>query len=195
MLGLDSHDAADRGGVRRVRDAARDIARRAGIGDVRDEFEASREVSVCELLRPETVLLDPQVADRTDLVENTLHTVTHTLIEGLVIVLFVLGLLIYVMAKFNAKANPVPSRTTHNSLVEVAWTVIPIIILGVPIFDTGFAILRRVARRRVRKRPRQPGMNSPRCDRAGQGVEQIVGPGVFEWRYVEDLRGNPGLQQ
>jgi cytochrome c oxidase subunit II len=48
-----------------------------------------------------------------------------------VIVLFVLGLLIYVMAKFNAKANPVPSRTTHNSLVEVAWTVIPIIILVV----------------------------------------------------------------
>lgn len=48
-----------------------------------------------------------------------------------VIVLFVLALLIYVMAKFNAKANPVPSRTTHNSLVEVAWTVIPIIILVV----------------------------------------------------------------
>ena len=46
-----------------------------------------------------------------------------------IIVLFVLGLLLYVIAKFNAKANPVPSRTTHNSLVEVLWTVIPIIIL------------------------------------------------------------------
>src|SRR5262249_16790905 len=48
-----------------------------------------------------------------------------------VITLFVLGLLIYVMVRFNAKANPVPSKTTHNSLVEVLWTVIPIIILVV----------------------------------------------------------------
>lgn len=46
-----------------------------------------------------------------------------------VISLFVLGLLVYVMVKFNAKAHPVPSRTTHNTLVEVLWTVIPIIIL------------------------------------------------------------------
>ncbi len=48
-----------------------------------------------------------------------------------VITLFVLGLLVYVMIKFNAKANPVPSRTTHNTLVEVLWTVIPILILVV----------------------------------------------------------------
>ena len=47
------------------------------------------------------------------------------------ITLFVLALLIYVMVRFNAKANPVPSRTTHNSAVEVAWTVIPILILVV----------------------------------------------------------------
>ena len=46
-----------------------------------------------------------------------------------VITLFVLGLLIYVMIKFNAKANPVASKTTHNTLIEVLWTVIPIIIL------------------------------------------------------------------
>lgn len=45
------------------------------------------------------------------------------------IVLFVLGLLITVMVKFNAKANPVPSKTTHNTTVEVLWTVIPILIL------------------------------------------------------------------
>lgn len=45
------------------------------------------------------------------------------------ITLFVLALLIYVMVKFNAKANPVPSKTTHNVAVEVAWTVIPILIL------------------------------------------------------------------
>lgn len=44
---------------------------------------------------------------------------------------FVLALMIYVFIKFNAKANPTPSRTTHNTTIEVLWTVIPIIILVV----------------------------------------------------------------
>ena len=46
-----------------------------------------------------------------------------------VISLFVLALLIYVMWRFNEKANPTPSKTTHNTLIEVLWTVIPVIIL------------------------------------------------------------------
>jgi cytochrome c oxidase subunit 2 len=46
-----------------------------------------------------------------------------------VITLFVLALLVMVVVKFNAKANPVPSRTTHNTLIEVAWTLIPVLIL------------------------------------------------------------------
>jgi cytochrome c oxidase subunit II len=46
-----------------------------------------------------------------------------------VITLFVLGLLITIVVKFNAKANPIPSRTTHNTLLEVAWTLIPVLIL------------------------------------------------------------------
>jgi cytochrome c oxidase subunit 2 len=45
------------------------------------------------------------------------------------ITLFVLGLLVAVVVKFNHKANPVPSRTTHNTLIEVAWTLIPVMIL------------------------------------------------------------------
>jgi cytochrome c oxidase subunit II len=45
------------------------------------------------------------------------------------ITLFVLALLVYVMVKFNARANPVPSRTTHNTLIEVAWTLFPVLIL------------------------------------------------------------------
>ena len=48
-----------------------------------------------------------------------------------VISLFVLGLLVYVMVKFNEKANPTPSRTTHSTVLEVAWTVIPILVLVV----------------------------------------------------------------
>ncbi len=46
-----------------------------------------------------------------------------------IITLFVLALLVTVIVKFNAKTNPVPSRTTHNTLIEVAWTLIPVAIL------------------------------------------------------------------
>lgn len=46
-----------------------------------------------------------------------------------VICLFVLALLIIVMQKFKEAANPTPSRTTHNAALEVAWTVLPIMIL------------------------------------------------------------------
>jgi cytochrome c oxidase subunit II len=42
---------------------------------------------------------------------------------------FVLALLLYVMVRFNAKANPVPSKTTHHVGLEVAWTLIPVLIL------------------------------------------------------------------
>jgi len=48
-----------------------------------------------------------------------------------VITAFVLALLLYVMVRFNAKANPTPSKTSHNTLIEVLWTVLPIVILVV----------------------------------------------------------------
>ncbi len=47
------------------------------------------------------------------------------------ITIFVLALLLTVILKFNARANPAPSRTTHNTLLEVLWTVIPVMILVV----------------------------------------------------------------
>ncbi len=58
----------------------------------------------------------------------------HSFHNGLLIVitlisLFVLALLVLVCVKFNARSNPVPSRTTHNTFVEVVWTVVPILIL------------------------------------------------------------------
>ena len=45
------------------------------------------------------------------------------------ITLFVLALLVLVVVKFNAKANPIPSRTTHHTMIEVAWTLVPVLIL------------------------------------------------------------------
>ena len=56
-------------------------------------------------------------------------------LDGMVLIIitaitvFVLGLLAYVIFRYNRKANPVPETFTHNSPVEVAWTVIPIVIL------------------------------------------------------------------
>jgi cytochrome c oxidase subunit 2 len=45
------------------------------------------------------------------------------------------------MVRFNARANPTPSRVTHNTLIEVVWTIVPIIILviiAIPSFDLLF---------------------------------------------------------
>ena len=60
------------------------------------------------------------------------------------IALFVLVLLAIVVLRFNARSNPTPSRTTHNSLLEVAWTMLPVIILvaiAVPSFRLLFVEL------------------------------------------------------
>ncbi len=51
--------------------------------------------------------------------------------SAVLITILVLGLLVIVMVRFNAKRNPVPSTTTHNTLIEIVWTVLPIIVLVV----------------------------------------------------------------
>jgi cytochrome c oxidase subunit 2 len=45
------------------------------------------------------------------------------------ITLFVLGLLVYVMWRFHHTRNPVPTRTAHNAVIEILWTVVPVLIL------------------------------------------------------------------
>lgn len=45
------------------------------------------------------------------------------------ITIFVMILMVFVMVRFNRKSNPEPSKTTHNTMVEVIWTVVPILIL------------------------------------------------------------------
>ena len=62
----------------------------------------------------------------------------YTLFFIIPIVLLVLGLLIYVGIRFSAKNNPVPSKVSHNTLIEVIWTVGPVVILlflAVPSFQ------------------------------------------------------------
>ncbi|MBL8658695.1 MAG: cytochrome c oxidase subunit II [Rhodospirillales bacterium] len=57
----------------------------------------------------------------------------HNLLLVIIIsvTVLVLAILAYVMVRFNAKRNPVPSRTSHNTLLEVVWTAVPIMILVV----------------------------------------------------------------
>ena len=63
-------------------------------------------------------------------VMESIHSFHHFLLAIIIaVVVLVLALLIIVAVKFNEKSNPVPSRTTHNTLIEVLWTVVPVLIL------------------------------------------------------------------
>jgi len=66
-------------------------------------------------------------------VADDLHFLHNVVLNGTitVITLFVLALLIIVMVKFNRKANPNPSKTTHNTMLEIVWTAVPVLILVV----------------------------------------------------------------
>jgi cytochrome c oxidase subunit II len=71
---------------------------------------------------------------------ESFHTYVTVIIT--LIALFVLGLMVYVMVRFNEKRNPDPTRTTHNTPLEILWTVVPILILvaiAIPSFRLLFA--------------------------------------------------------
>lgn len=58
---------------------------------------------------------------------DSFHTLLVVIITA--IVAMVTALLVAVVIRFNAKAHPMPTRTSHNTVLEVAWTVVPVIIL------------------------------------------------------------------
>ena len=66
-------------------------------------------------------------------IADEMHIFHNGLLLPIIIVisLFVLALLLYVVYRFNENANPTPSRTTHHTGLEVAWTAIPLMILVV----------------------------------------------------------------
>jgi cytochrome c oxidase subunit 2 len=77
----------------------------------------------------------------TPVMENIVWFHEFLLYLIIAIALFVLALLIIIVVRFNSKANPTPSRTTHNTLLEVMWTLVPVIILvaiAVPSFKLLF---------------------------------------------------------
>jgi cytochrome c oxidase subunit II len=61
--------------------------------------------------------------------EIWLHDIVLVIIT--LITLFVAGLLAWVIYRYNAERNPVPTRTAHNTVIEILWTVIPVLILVV----------------------------------------------------------------
>jgi len=63
--------------------------------------------------------------------EQVMDLNTFLLVIEVAIVIFVLALMAYILIKFNHKANPVPSKTLHNTLLEIIWTAVPILILVV----------------------------------------------------------------
>ena len=64
------------------------------------------------------------------LVAEEIHWV-HDYVNVIILAVtaFVLLLMLYVMWRFSEKRNPTPSRTTHNTMIEVLWTVLPVLIL------------------------------------------------------------------
>lgn len=65
-------------------------------------------------------------------VKRDINSLNHmVLIIIILITLTVASLLIWVMWRYNAKRNPVPSALSHNTVLEVAWTIVPILILVV----------------------------------------------------------------
>jgi cytochrome c oxidase subunit 2 len=73
----------------------------------------------------------------TEIMDKTISFHDMLMVIITVVTIFVLFLLGYVAIKFNAKANPVPSKTSHHTVLEIVWTVVPIailVVIGVPSF-------------------------------------------------------------
>jgi cytochrome c oxidase subunit 2 len=63
-------------------------------------------------------------------VKERIHAFHNELLVIITLItIFVLGLLAYVMVRFRASRNPLPTRTSHNPVIEILWTVVPVLIL------------------------------------------------------------------
>jgi cytochrome c oxidase subunit 2 len=84
--------------------------------------------AVAQAPRPWEVGMQPAHSPVQQSIE-TLHDLVLVIITA--VTLFVAGLLVWVLLRYNARRNPTPSRTSHHTTLEVAWTVIPVLILVV----------------------------------------------------------------
>jgi cytochrome c oxidase subunit 2 len=75
---------------------------------------------------PEQIGFMPAATDHMQDIDD-FHNLLLVIIT--LITVFVMGLLIWVMVRYNARVNPTPANWSHNMLVEIAWTILPVIIL------------------------------------------------------------------
>lgn len=63
-------------------------------------------------------------------VKDRIHALHNELLIIITLItVFVLGLLLYVIVRFDQRRNPIPTRTSHNAVIEILWTVVPVLIL------------------------------------------------------------------
>ena len=129
--------------ARWVHEAARSGVRRA----IRPEFVAAGAVVAlagpaawAQEVHPWQVWHPEPVSTSAESIEN-LHLLLFWIMVAICAVVF--GLVLFVIVRFRESRHPVPSRTTHNTLVEVVWTVAPVIILvaiAIPCFRTLYTV-------------------------------------------------------
>ena len=78
------------------------------------------------LPRPWEMGFQPAVTPVMERIEDFHHLL---LVIVTFICLFVLALILWIVVRYNKRANPTPSKVSHNTLLEIAWTIIPVIIL------------------------------------------------------------------
>lgn len=75
---------------------------------------------------PEQINFQPAATDHAQAIHD-FHNLLLVIIT--IVAAFVMALLLWVMVRYNARANPRPSTVSHNTLIEVIWTVVPVVIL------------------------------------------------------------------
>lgn len=118
---------------------------------------------------------------------SPIMTMIHAFNNGLLLVvtaitILVLALLVIVMVRFNARRNPVPSKTSHNTLIEVVWTVAPILILvGIAIPSFSLLIAQHDPARAI------PNYNP-------EDTLTIKATGMAAWYWTYDYPDNGDIQ-
>ena len=100
--------------------------RKSGIGAAAMALLAFSGQAALAVPQPYEMGFQPAASPVMEQIE-TFHTELVYIIVA--VCLFVLGLLVWIVIKYRASANPVPSKVHHNTLLEVAWTLIPVLIL------------------------------------------------------------------
>ncbi len=88
--------------------------------------DVDQELEIIGVPIPDGINFQPSV---TEVARDAIWLDNILLVLCTLIVVFVLGLLLYVIVRFNASSNKTPSQVTHNTPIEIIWTVIPIVIL------------------------------------------------------------------